>query len=425
MARLRFVHAADLHLDSPFRGIRSEAPEHVADTLRRATFDAYDSIIDLCLREQVDALLVAGDIYDSADRSLRAQLKFVDGLNRLDAAGIRSFICHGNHDPLGGWEARLDLPPGCVRFGPEVTGEPVFPGDEQRATVHGVSYSQRVVTDNLSERFRGPLPTGFHVGLLHANVGGNTAHDNYSPCTVNDLADTSIDYWALGHVHTRQVMREERPAVIYPGNPQGRHPGETGPRGVYLVKVGDHGDVDLEFRAVDVVRWEGVQVGIAGLNSEQDLLDAIDKAVDACAESAGGRDVVFRLALTGRGGLHAWLRRGDTTTEIQERLNDRYTQSRPWLWCERVQADTASAVDRQEAALREDFAGDLARIARELVEDPGAMAELREALRALYSNSNAASVLRPHLPSDEELLELLAEAEQECLASLVSDEDGP
>ena len=135
MPKLRFVHAADLHLDSPFRGIRAQAPENVAQTLHRATFDAFENIINLCVREQVDALLVAGDVYDGADRSLRAQLKFVDGLKQLDSAGIRSFICHGNHDPLDGWEARLDLPPGCVRFGPDVTAEPVFPDEPDRATV--------------------------------------------------------------------------------------------------------------------------------------------------------------------------------------------------------------------------------------------------------------------------------------------------
>ena len=276
MPRLKFVHAADLHLDSPFRGIRSEAPDYVADALRRATFDAYENIIVLCLQERVDALLVAGDIYDGADRSLRAQLQFVDGLNRLDGAGIRSFVCHGNHDPLDGWEARLSLPPGCVRFGPEVTGEPVFPDAPERATVYGVSYPQRVVTENLSLRFR-EIPAfagmtvgagmpggdggvsgagmtvgdgsvaGFNVGLLHANVGGNTGHDNYSPCTVADLADAGLDYWALGHVHTRQVLRQERPAVVYPGNPQGRHPLETGARGVYLVEVDDYGAVSLDF----------------------------------------------------------------------------------------------------------------------------------------------------------------------------------
>ena len=129
MSRIKFVHAADLHLDSPFHGIASEMPEYVVNTLRQATFEAYGNIIELCLREQVDALLVAGDIYDGADRSLRAQLKFVEGLHRLDASGVRTFICHGNHDPLDGWEARISLPPGCVRFASEESGVPVFPDE--------------------------------------------------------------------------------------------------------------------------------------------------------------------------------------------------------------------------------------------------------------------------------------------------------
>ena len=423
MSRLRFVHAADLHLDSPFRGIRSEAPGYVAETLRRATFDAYENIIALCLREQADALLVAGDIYDGADRSLRAQLKFVDGLNRLDAAGVRSFICHGNHDPLDGWEARLDLPPGCVRFGPEVTGEPVFPDAPERAMVYGVSYPQRVVTENLSAHFRGLASSGFNVGLLHANVGGNTGHDNYSPCSVADLADTAINYWALGHVHTRQVMREERPAVVYPGNPQGRHPLETGARGVYLVEVDDYGAAHLEFRPVDVVRWETLEVAIAGLETEQELIDALYVRADSALEAAEGRPVISRLSLTGRGPLHRWLRRPGTIDELLERLNEQYANVRPWLWCERIQMDTASPVDRAQVEQREDFAGDLARLGGELRDNPGALAELRESLRTLYVNSNAATYLRSYLPPDDELLELLAAAEDECLASLVIEED--
>ena len=428
MARLRFVHAADLHLDSPFRGIRSEAPGYVADSLRRATFDAYENIIALCLRESVDALLVAGDVYDGADRSLRAQLKFVEGLARLDAAGIRSFICHGNHDPLDGWEARLSLPPGCVRFGPQVTGEPVFADAPERAAVYGVSYPTREVRENLTPLFtQASLGGGFGIGLLHANVGGNPNHDSYAPCSVTDLAETGLDYWALGHVHTRQVLRQERPTVVYPGNPQGRHPLETGERGIYLVEVDDYGAVSLDFHPVDVVRWETLEVGVAGLEAEQELLDAVDSATAACADAAGGRSVVFRLALAGRGPLHLWLRSAGTVEELRERVNEQYAPStssgQAWLWCERIQADTASPVDREQVALREDFAGDLARLGGELRGDPAALGELRDALRVLYANSNAAPYLRNHLPSDEELLELLAAAEDECLASLVHEED--
>ena len=270
---------------------------------------------------------MAGDIYDGADRSLRAQLKFVDGLARLDAAGIRSFVCHGNHDPLDGWEARLSLPPGCVRFGPEVSGEPVFPGEPERATVYGVSYPQRVVTENLALHFNGQVSSGFSIGLLHCNVGGNTSHDNYSPCTVSDLAETAIDYWALGHVHTRQVLRQERPTAVYPGNPQGRHPLETGERGVYLVEVDDYGAVSLDFRPVDVVRWETLEVSIAALEAEQELIDAIDSAAASCAEYAGGRSVVFRLTLAGRGPLHRWLRSAGTVEELRERINEQYAPS--------------------------------------------------------------------------------------------------
>ena len=190
MPKLRFVHAADLHLDSPFRGIRNEAPDHVAETLSSATFDAYQNIVNLCLQERVDALLVAGDVYDGADRSLRAQLRFVDGLAQLERVGIRSFICHGNHDPLDGWQARLDLPAGCIRFGSEVEGFPVFPEEPKRAMVYGVT---REVRANLTPYFDGTgSDHGFMIGLLHANVGGNQDHDSYAPCTVSDLGKASF-----------------------------------------------------------------------------------------------------------------------------------------------------------------------------------------------------------------------------------------
>ena len=424
MPKLRFVHAADLHLDSPFRGIRAQAPENVAQTLHRATFDAFENIINLCVREQVDALLVAGDVYDGADRSLRAQLKFVDGLKQLDSAGIRSFICHGNHDPLDGWEARLDLPPGCVRFGPDMTAEPVFPDEPDRATVCGISYPRREVRENLSPLFPQAISgSGFKIGLLHANVGGDPNHDSYSPCSVADLEIASIDYWALGHVHTRQTLREQGPAVVYPGNPQGRHPGETGARGVYLVEVEGTGPPRLEFHAMDVVRWETLSLDIAGLETEQALIDAVSDRAESALEASEGRPVVFRLALAGRGTMHRWLRREDTGDDLLEQLNSRYANSNPWLWCERIQLDTASPVDREQAARREDFTGDLARLCTELRENPVALVELQESLQELYGASRARRYLNGFLPDGPELLEILNAAEAECLAELVGEDD--
>ena len=424
VARLRFVHTSDLHLDSPFRGIRSEAPDHVAETLYHATFGAFENIINLCIREQVDGLLVAGDVYDGADRSLRAQLKFGEGLARLDSAGVRSFICHGNHDPLDGWEARLDLPSGCVRFGPDVTAAPVFPDEPERATVYGISYPRREVRENLSPLFRLAVSGGgFNIGLLHANVGGNPNHDSYSPCSVADLEGARIDYWALGHVHTRQVLRDQGPTVVYPGNPQGRHPFETGARGVYLVEVDDSGAPQLEFHTVDVVRWEIVSVDIAGLETEQALIDAISNRVESVLAESDGRPVVFRLALTGRGPMHRWLRRDGTADDLLEQTNERSANSYPWAWCERIRMDTASPVDREQVAKREDFTGDLARLCAELRESPEALAELGQSLQELYGANRARRYLDGILPEGDELLEILAAAEEECLAELVGDED--
>ena len=289
MPLLRFVHAADLHLDSPFVGIKAAAPENVASALRDATFSAYENIIDLCIEEQVDALLVAGDVYDSADRSLRAQLRFVDGLRRLDEAGIRSFICHGNHDPLDGWEARLNYPGSCTRFLNDAQAVPIFEEDPRRSVVHGISYATGDVAENLVPRLGRGDPETFSIGLLHASVVSDSAHENYAPCSLDDLERSGIDYWALGHVHTRQVLSERSPTVVYPGNPQGRHPNERGARGVYLVEVDDTGGVRLDFKAVDVVRWGQADLDVSGTDTVPDLIEALHQCIQGALAESDGR----------------------------------------------------------------------------------------------------------------------------------------
>lgn len=421
MTRLRFIHAADLHLDSPFGGLRSIAPE-IAETLYQATFDAYNNIIDLCIQEQVDALLIAGDVFDSADRSLKAQRKFVDGLNRLDEAKIRSFVCHGNHDPLNGWEAQITFPSSCHRFGTELEQVPVFEDEPGRAVVYGISYPQREVRENLVPLFRAIDPQPFTIGLLHANVGNNTGHDSYAPCTLNDLEQTGIDYWALGHVHTRQTLREASPTVVYPGNPQGRHPNEPGARGVYIVEVGDTGQVTLDFRAVDVVRWTTLEISIEALETDQSLIDKIDQELTVCQDDADGRDTIFRLVLNGRGPLHGSLRRQGFVDDLLERINETWAQERPFLWCERLQASTSLPIDRQQQLGRGDFVGDLLRLCDEFSEDQATLAGVREMLQEIYQHRGARRYLGGHEPSEAEIRELLAGAEAICLDELIQEE---
>lgn len=423
MPKLRFVHAADLHLDSPFTGLKSVAPQHVLDALSRATFDAYANIVDLCITEDVDALLIAGDIYDEADRSLRAQLKFADGLRELSEAGIRSFICHGNHDPLSGWEARLDLPPECYRYGSEVQGAPVFPEDPDHAMVYGFSYPQREMREDVTQQFAGFPSTTFNIGLLHANVGGNPNHDPYGACSIADLAEAPINYWALGHVHTKDVLRESGPTIVYPGNPQGRHPNETGARGVYLVDVDDAGAPQLQFRAMDVIRWESRLLDISTWDSEQTAWNAILGIADSLRGEAEGRPVMWRLELKGRGPLNRWLRRAETVEDILQQLNEEFASDETWLWCERIQLNTGAPIDRAQVLLREDFIGDLARVADEIRIDTKSLADLRESLQELYGANRARRYLRDWLPDDREMQSLITAAEEECLVELVDEED--
>lgn len=424
MTIVRFVHAADLHLDSPFLGMKSAAPSTVAEALYQATFEAYENIIRLCVSEGVDALLVAGDVYDSADRSLRAQRKFIDGLQRLHDQGIRSFVCHGNHDPLDGWEARLDYPPSCTRFGPAFESAPVFPDDPTRAVVHGISYPTRDVYENLVHRLGMVDPTPFSVGLLHANVGNNTEHAAYAPCSLVDLEHSGIDYWALGHVHTREVLRAESPTVVYPGNPQGRHPNESGPRGVYLVEVDDGRKARLEFRAMDTVRWEQRELDVSRMETDQDLLDESHEAMRQMLDAADGRPIIARLALTGRGVLHSSLRKpGFTLEQLTEDINNEWAGASPFAWCERIEDETASPFDRTERVEGSDFVAEVLKTSDRAKDEPELLSRLRAGIPDLYQHRRFRRYLSGYEPSDDEIAALLDEAEAIAVDLLVEEDD--
>ena len=409
--RIRFAHAADLHLDSPFKGLRAAAPSQVADALYAATFKAWDNIVELCIAEKVDALLVAGDIYDGADRSLRAQLKFVEGLRKLDEAGVRSFVCHGNHDPLDGWEARLDYPPSCKRFGPEWESSPVFQDDPGRAVVCGVSYPTRQVTENLTLHIPQVEPGPFSIGLLHANVGGNPEHEPYAPCSLSDLEASGIDYWALGHVHRRQVLRQQGPAVAYPGNPQGRQPNESGARGLYLVEVEDGGSIRMEFRPVDLVRWETLSVNISNFETDQALLDGLGDRLGNLLDSAGGRSLVVRIQLEGRGELHRSLRRPNAIDHLLEELNEEWAAQTPFAWCERVEDQSTLPFDRETRRQGTDFLAEVLRGVDQAKGDAELLDRLGSGLDDLYQHHRFRRQLSECAPGPEQLAELLDEAE--------------
>ena len=399
------------------------APE-IAATLRSATFDAFDTIIDLCLQQQVDALLVAGDVFDSADRSLAAQLAFARGLGKLHEAGIRAIVCHGNHDPLDTWDARIPLPPSAYRFEAEVSATPLRADDDGSPLVYGISYPTRDVWDNLVPRFQGHVERGrAAIGLLHANVGGHQGHENYAPCTLRDLASLDIGYWALGHVHTRRIDEAGSVLAAYPGNPQGRNPTEIGARGVFLIEVSDGGEFSNPvFHAVDKVRWTQVSVEVAGMDDQTELEAAVRSSLDDARGEADGRHLVYRLALTGRGPLHSLLADSDFVSAFRQQLNDAFVEERPFAFCERLSTLTRPAVDRAELLLAGGFVGDLLALVDGLADDPETLADLRSQLEPLHQNARVRRYLGGEPPDAADLLALVARAETHCL-DLLAGED--
>ena len=278
-----FIHAADLHLDTPFEGVAGMSVA-VAERLRDASLEAFDGMVRLAIDRRAAFVLLAGDLYDGAERGVRAQLRFLRGLGVLSAAGIPVFIVHGNHDPVGGWPGVREWPPGVTVFGSEqVEVVPVTRDGVVLARVYGISYGHREVTENLALRFRREEGPGLHIGLLHCNVGDDPAHGRYSPCALSDLERAGMDYWALGHVHKRQILREGGPWVVYPGNTQGRSPkpSERGAKGACVVLV-EGGEIrSVEHVDLDRVRFVALEVDVAGVADLGALRARLAAEVDA------------------------------------------------------------------------------------------------------------------------------------------------
>jgi exonuclease SbcD len=333
-----FVHAADLHLDTPFEGIGAVDPA-LATRLRDASLDAFDALIELTLARDAAFLVLAGDIYDGAERGMRAQLRFERGVRRLADAGIRTFVAHGNHDPVvTGWQLAASWPDEVHVFGPDtVRSITVTRHGVMLAVVQGVSYAERAETRNLARGFARTDLDVPHIGVLHANVGSNGAHAPYAPCTADDLRAAGLDYWALGHVHQREVVLDgtgDDPWALYPGNLQGRShkPSERAAKGASVVEVIDGRVGEPEHVVLDRARFVEVVVTI----TEETVVGEVERELADGARRAGqdaeDRVVVIRGLINGSGPVSADLARAGAVDELLAALRDRMTGRSDTVW---------------------------------------------------------------------------------------------
>ena len=300
MQAVRFIHCADLHIDTPFKGLSEVHPE-LREILYQSTYRSFQNIIDLAIREEVDCVLIAGDIFDSANKSLHAQIKFRNGLKRISDAGIPSFVVYGNHDPLDSWSASLEWPEPVTIFGGEgVTHHPLIREGHVIARIFGISFSERAITDNLSLRFENHDHEIPAIGLLHSNVGKNTGHEPYAPASIKDLSSRGMDYWALGHVHNHLILKEAHPVIVYPGSAQATDPRETGPRGCCLVTLYPDGSCQTRFVPTDVVRYISDHLDISQASTHDDVIHAIKERCEGIADGKETNQRFFEKPGSGR-----------------------------------------------------------------------------------------------------------------------------
>lgn len=402
----RFLHAADLHLDTQPDGMHGY-PDEVAELLRDSSLEAFDNLVQEAIAREVAFCVFAGDIYDGAERGARAELAFRRGLERLADNEIRSFIVHGNHDPLEqGWSTVREWPQEWVTV--FEAGEPqtvTFEVDGTSVAVHGVSFARRDTTENLAVTFSSTTGADFQVGLLHANVGANEHHDSYAPCSVEDLRGVGLDYWALGHIHLRQSPNEGDPWVVYPGNLQGRSPkpSERGAKGAVIVEV-DSGTAQApEFIELDILRFETGAITIDDLADLGDLGDELTTAADELRDRHPGRPLIVRMEISGRGPVHSLLRRNSALGDVLDQLREDGRQATPLVWWDRLRDTTRPDLDLAELGGQDDFVGNALRAIDDMATDDDTLAEVLAELEKI-PNFAKLDVTLPDL-EDPELIE--------------------
>ncbi|HJU15682.1 MAG TPA: DNA repair exonuclease [Stellaceae bacterium] len=367
MAEFRFLHAADIHLDSPMRGLEAD-PEAPVRLLREASREAFRNLIDTAIAERVAFLLIAGDLYDGDWQDWRTGLFFIEQARKLADCGIPLIVVKGNHDAHSVITRHLRLPDDRTLLPHEACGRVDL--DEPGVAIHGQSFATKSVTDDLSRNYPDPVPGLFNIGLLHTALNGRLGHDNYAPTTAEALAAKGYDYWALGHVHRREIVHCD-PWIVFPGNLQGRHIRESGPKGAALVTVRDGRVASVEHRPLDVLRWCPVSVSLAGESSLDGAMVRVAEALLASRQAAEQRPIAARIRLFGATPLHGRLL-AEVERVRQGIIAEGCQQGDEAVWIEAVLVDTAPPANGEDLLGRPDVIGQLGAVLDEMIDQMGA-----------------------------------------------------
>jgi DNA repair protein SbcD/Mre11 len=366
---MKFIHCADVHLDTPLQGL-AQYPGAPVNEIRNATRRAFEKVLDAAVSEKVKFLIIAGDLYDTGLKSFESALFFNKQMVRLKDAGIDVYLIHGNHDAASKLIKQL-RPPGNVHI--FRSSEPqTFSNDELRMAIHGQSFATPEIIDDLAAKYPHPIPGFFNIGVLHTNLTGISEHANYAPCSLETLKNKGYQYWALGHVHNRQILCVD-PYIVYPGNIQGRHGKEQGEKSCELVTVADAGTVSIEPISTSVVPWVQAEVDASGCQTADDVYERVRTGLAGLLSEGKERVTALRLRILGTTDAHTELNR-DPEQVRNEAISIANECGNGLLWVERVQVATLPRLDREALLTRDDPIGEIVRIIAGLRDEPTSVA---------------------------------------------------
>lgn len=378
---MKFIHAADIHLDSPLSGLAAykDAP---ANLLRTVTRDAFTRLVDQAIEEAVDFMVIAGDLYDGSWKDYNTGHFFCREMGRLNKVGIPVYLLFGNHDADSEMTKKLTLPSNVHQF--ESRKANTFLINELKVALHGRSYKDAATFENLATSYPAPVAGWLNIGVLHTALEGNSEHANYAPCSLAELNAKSYQYWALGHVHEHAILQES-PWVVFPGNLQGRHIRETGERGAIMVTADETGIQSVERLLVDVLRWHVVEVDASDVTTLEEVVRLIGRAFEQLITKTPDKIYLsVRVCIKGKTVAHGELF-GLESQLREEVLGQAAGQGIDRLWVEKVRIETEPIVDAAHMAERSDAITDLQHFLDEAPEDEALLESLLEDLLPLVN----------------------------------------
>lgn len=373
----QFIHAADIHLDSPLRGLERYEGAPAAE-IRLATRRAFENLVELAIARKVAFVIIAGDLFDGDWKDYNTGHYFVSQMTRLRKAEIPVYIVKGNHDASNKMTRSLPMPANVHIFS-DLRPETLVVEDLNVA-VHGQSFTAAKVTNNLAAGYPEPTPGYFNIGILHTSATGRDGHEPYAPCSTQDLIGKGYDYWALGHVHKREIVCND-PLIIFPGNVQGRHAKELGPKGCTLVTVDDSLRASQTFEELGVLNWEHCKVNLTGSNTEEEVLDKISCAVWHLVAANAGKFLALRIELNGQCNADSGIRARTEhyINQMRALITDCAGEQ---LWLEKVIVETRPEPVAENITLDGPL-GELVLLIKEMREDPSELLTLQAELSAL------------------------------------------